>query len=524
MTQLPNNKESAPPLLEVMRADFIKVRAWLKTAATNFVAWTFATSIAGAWRRRWLAIFGFAAIWARAAANAHPIQLSGALLKDFTLYPFAALFSADIMRHVVMAALVFWLSLRLAAIYLDDVFELGDISIAEQYILQAVFASSYDTIHIRDGQVAREDQNSPVARIGGPGLVQVHLENTALFEKMDGTPRVIGPTSVPAVLDRFERLRAVVDLRNQAADFTAQGRTKDGIHISSQGAQVVYSVMRGNKEPTLDVPHPYREEAVEQIAYGQSVFKAFGGQDEKSSPGIKGTNSLKPPSLNMRTFIQSALRDFISQHTLSEFLASIRDPEIEQRRRQEETLQTEVERLSADTKESQVPKDTKMRSGKIPKNALFFSRDQITELIYREINTKAQQRGMELHWVDIGTWVLPDEAKAIPNQHLEAWNLSVENMAKGSPQHLETLCTESHNQELTRLFQEIPLSAFIEYQLNDLSYEQIVRELALIYREKLRNAWKSYEDRGEAPPEELDIVVRFLGWVTTKRIGEQDHA
>lgn len=512
---------NSPKLVEVMRADLRKTLRWSRRWATNFVAWTFETTRASGSRRRWLLILLASFLWARFALAAHPIAISDNLISDLLAYPFEALFAADVFRHVLVIATVFWLSLQLAAGYMDDVFELGDPSIAEKYILQAAFASVYSTIRISDGRIEKEHLNSPIARIGGPGLVKVNLDSAALFEKADGTPRIIGPTHKPAVLDRFERLRAIIDLRDQVADLHVQGRTKDGIHVSADGVQVVYSILRGKKEPTLKQPHPFDREAIERIVYRQTVSKSMHSGQGNSSSGNGSRRKSTNAGLNMRPFIQSALKEFIARSTLSEFLSSVREPEIETRNAQEETLRQEAENLAATPYPTIKPKDENRENPKsnnvFPVDG-FFSRDKITELFYEDVNRRAKKRGLELHWIDIGTWVLPEESKDIPNQHLEAWDLSLENMTMGSEENLRQIREDSYRIELKRLFQEVPLQTFYDLRLDQPNSDQMVRELAIEYREKLRNIWGLYEDKGITPPRELDTVVRFLNWTTIRRL------
>lgn len=522
MIQQEDSPSGPPPITEVMRSDLSKALHWFKEAATKFVAWMFATTQASGRRRRWLLVLLAAFVWARFASAAHPIDTEGDLLNALLTYPFQALFAADIFRHVLVIAVIFWLSLRLAAGYMDDVFEIGDITITEKYILQAVFSSAYDTINLKDGRVEKEHQKSPIAQIGGPGLVKVNLDNVALFEKADGSLRIIGPTQRPAVLDRFERLRAIIDLRDQVVDVDTSGRTKDGIHVSAKGVQVVYSVLRGKKEPTLDVPHPFDESAIEKIVFEQSVFKSLSANmsDSSNDNGL-GRKSART-SLNIRPFIQSSLRNFIAKSTLSEFLSSVREPEIEARKMQEETLRVEAENLTS----TPIPIKTEDEGSRENTDSLhlvdsdaFFSRDQITEMFYADVNRRAEKRGLQLHWIDIGTWVLPEESKDIPKQHLEAWDLSLENMARGSEDSLAAVRENSRARELTRLFQEIPLHTFYDLRVDQPDPDLMVRELAIGYREKLRNTWGLYEDKGITPPRELDAVVRFLNWVTIRKLG-----
>lgn len=522
MIQQEDSNSNPPPITEVMRADFSKALHWLREIATNFVAWMFATTQASGSRRRWLLIFLGAFMWARFASAAHPISTEGEMINALLIYPFQALFAADILRHVLVIATIFWLSLRMAAAYMDDVFEIGDITITEKYILQAVFSSDYDTITLKDGRIEKAHQKSPIAQIGGPGLVKVNLDNAALFEKADGSMRVIGPTQKPAVLDRFERLRAIIDLRDQVVDVSVSGRTKDGIHVSAKGVQVVYSVLRGKKEPTLKIPHPFDESAIEKIIFQQSVFKTLSTEDNNQSTedGLGGKSARA--SLNMRPFIQSSLRSFIAKSTLSEFLSSVREPEIEARKMQEETLRAEAENLASTPSPIKIKDEDGAEitdSIQLDNSDSFFSRDQITEMFYADVNRRAAKRGLQLHWIDIGTWVLPEESKDIPKQHLEAWDLSLENMANGSESSLAKVQEDSRARELTRLFQEVPLHTFYDLRIDQPDADMMVRELAIGYREKLRNTWGLYEDKGISPPRELDTVVRFLNWVTIRKLG-----
>ena len=84
-----------------MRADLSKALRWLREIATKFVAWMFATTQASGRRRRWLLIFLAALLWARFASAAHPIDTEGELFNALLIYPFRALFAADIFRHVL---------------------------------------------------------------------------------------------------------------------------------------------------------------------------------------------------------------------------------------------------------------------------------------------------------------------------------------------------------------------------------------------------------------------------------------
>lgn len=507
-TETPENK--LPTIWDVLRADLPNFSTWILQQITHFFEWLFSTT-AAAGARRLILVIGISAIWwARASMNILPITLTGNLFHDIILYPLDALFMPQIMRHVVLSAMMFWLIMRLAARYLDDIFELNDIFVAEKYLLQAIFGSDYDTINIRESDVAPEHMNSPIIRIGGPGKVKVHFDNAVLFEQANGSPEVYSPNDTIS-LARFERLRSVIDLREQVADMTVRERTKDGIHITAQGTQIVYSISRGGKEPTLEQPHPFDNEAIKKIVYSQGSPKSFKSRQDKTSQAdpIDTIN----PTINMPGFIQGQLRTFINKHLLSEFLTSIQQPEIEAKQKEKERLAEETQKF-AKTPTAKNPKEELSTDSPID-NAkdenIFTTRDKITQQFYDEINKTAKKRGMELHWIDIGTWVFPENTRKIHEQHLDAWNLAADNLKRGSEKAFEKSFKTAKRDELQRLYREVPLNAYFQYNhLKDEDSDYVIRMLLLSYWDRFRPVWRTFQDRGEKAPEEIEFVTRYL--------------
>jgi hypothetical protein len=196
---------------------FLFARALWEILLDFLVGRLFLTGGRSAAIRRWgVLVVGFI-LWTWLAFSRHPYAPNSEPVLYTLFYPFRSEFAPDVFKHVLIAVVVFWLAYRAAAIYLDDIFNLKNIRVAERFVRQSAFGSRYDSIEILNGEVAARDQNSPMFLIGGPGKVRVYLENAALFEKIGGDPRVIAPTSGPAgdgaqILDGFERLRLVVDL------------------------------------------------------------------------------------------------------------------------------------------------------------------------------------------------------------------------------------------------------------------------------------------------------------------------
>jgi hypothetical protein len=396
-------------------------------------------------------------------------------------------FIPEVLRHVIIFGLAVWIAFRVAAIYIDDIFELEDVSVGEGFIRKILFVGKYERILIRDGDIAPQSKNSPVYRIGGPGRVVVQFENAALFEKIDGSPRVIGPGR-PARLDGFERLRAVLDLRDQEIkDLTVSGRTRDGIIVTAKDARAMISIHRGAKVVGEDPNAGPRKldfstQAIENLVYG---------------------NPTRPWVTSARGGIIGQLGSFIRQHTLNEFLATI-TPE-------------EIDALKKDNRALGNPDST---NGKAPLGALteasgFKSRSDITEYFYDFMQSdpeKAEQRGFDLQWLGIGTWDTPE---IIPKQHLEAWELSAQNRIAGSEFTLNQIRRESRRKEMVRLIQEVPINAFAMLVSQDnTEVDEVKRQLVLAFREKLHRAYELIEAEGdEATSTALkDVLWHLSRW------------
>jgi hypothetical protein len=401
------------------------------------------------------------------------------------LYPLQALLAPRVLMVVLVAALSFWVAYRTAAIYLDDIYELGDIQLARRFILQAVFSSQYNFIAIREGEVQSELKKSPVYRIGGPGLVRVHLDSAALFEAIDGTPRVIGPTfDQPrgmAVLSGFERLRSIIDLRDQMNKYSLTGRTRDGIRIHLKDVNTLFSVYRGGQNASLMRPYPFDPLAIKRLVYGQGT-----------TSWVTATDSLT----------QRKFKEFIAQHSLSEFLAAVGAPEMEQARLAQAELRQAVEALAG----ASVPVPVQPPAN--PPD--FYSRaDVITELFSAEFAEEAARRGVEIKWIGGGTWELPDSI--VPQRHLEAWKLSRENLLRSSPAAMQQVNQESQVAELARLVDEVPIATY--QSTKELPSRDALRKLLLAYYKVLHEAYESYQ-QNPGDPAQMEWLRKVLVFLT----------
>ncbi len=458
-----NVPETRPGALGLFQRDARVISNWLRALLRNLTNWFFAFTQPAAHRRMLLLLLSALLLWLVLAIALFP---QGRADEPLLSQLMSAFFSGRILRHFLMIGLAFGLALILTAVYLDDIFELENLYVAELFIIEAAFALFYRRIRIQDGAVDPENQNSPIVQIGGPGIVDVHLENAALFEKVDGSPRVIKPTITrPVVLDGFERLRQVVDLRDQVVEMTVTGRTQDGIPITAKDVRLVFSIYRGEVKPDPQAafiqPYPFSEQAVLDLVYQQ-----------ESGPWVEG----------MRRMIRSELRQFISQHSLSEFLTT----------------------SNIEVTTSLVP------------------REEVADLFFdfaSGFSERARERGIELQWIGVGTWVLPSQI--IPERHLEAWRLSYETRARKNPATLQRIREENRLAELLRLVDEVP-TTFYTLLGQDVPGETVMAELIKSYREKIRSARDLYMAGEQPVPPELKSVLQHLDQITVADIERQE--
>lgn len=461
MAQPPSARNHAPSAWHVFQRDLSNIGSWFRREFEPFMDWLMAFTLRGAQRRAFLFIIFTIVLWLGLALLAQPVRWGfGPLPLQF----FTALFAVDVLRHLLVLGLALWLGLRMSAIYLDDVFELKDVSVAERFIRRAAFAGQYDRVTIKDGGIPPENRNSPVLRIGGPGWVDVHLENVAIFERVDGSPHIISPTQkYLAVLQGFERMRRVIDLRDQVIELTVESRTQDGIPVVAKDVKMVFSVYRGEhahlEDEAFPQPYPFEPQAVHVLVYKQGRGNWITA---------------------MQSLIRRELRQFISQHTLSEFLTNARV-------------------------ESTHP---------------FVPREQLTDLFYDfayGFSRRAVELGVQLNWIGVGTWVTPSEI--IPERHLEAWKLSGQTRVLKNEHVLHLLRNESRLSELIHLVDEI-LTTYYEQLSQDADPEQTMRQLLLTYREKLHNALDLYQGHNQPAPPELEAAIQHLTVLSAHWLGD----
>ncbi len=499
-------------------------RLWQKIFAIDL--WTSRLRFVAAWVVFFGVWFGLAlAIWPDSSMTSGRWML-------YLQAGLATLFSGMVWRVLVILAAVTVAAYRWAAVYLDDIYELYDEAVAARFIRQAAFALAYEVIEIKDGDVAPEHRSSPIVRIGGPGAVVVHVENAAVFEKVDGTPHEIGPTAgevqqgclaklLPmffrsrraadgvAYLEGFERLRAVVSLMPHQVTINMKARTREGVPVRVENVTAIYHVARRRGDGTLKQPYPFLENALINLVYNQEPPRA---------PGTQTIDHRKWARVAEGRLLRGALGSLVARHSLSEFLTTAGEleqqvlQEVAEELRQQarefsgaatsvsaldssgpaEEQQSQPEDLDQGAKDGRDSSDSTKHQPSLP----FLDREHIRKQILTRAQEGMHRLGVTLTWSGTGTWQTPPEISV--ENHLKAWRISLANQIRGSQDALIRLCEQERIGTIIKMIREGPVQSFRRIRQSMWTEERQVVEMIGDYLHLLRPVVDRLHQRGGA--------------------------
>ena len=451
------------------------------------------------WTRRISNIFS-----AMLSTSSTPEQFS-LVFNDFMAFLKIVATDPRILQYLPIFLAPFFIALQSAAIYLADVFELEDVSVARQFINAVALSGSNETLRIKHGEIAEEHMETPAYLIGGPGKVVVELDSVALFERADGTPHVIGPTgNKPGgkeSLEGFERFREAIDIRDHHVELRDQdekskavkSRSRDGIPIKATDVRLMFSIYRGkNPQPSAEIPYPFDEEAIKHIVY-------------------KATSRVTPHLINPSTFefswiqkiiglIRGRLGRFMSEHNLSEYLASIGIPELEKVKQREDKISQQMKELTQSEDDLSGQREAKPAPD-------FQARYKIKDLFAQfaeDFSNQTRSNGVELQWIGVGTWESP--INIVPEKHLAAWLLTQENLKMDSPEAMSKVEKTEVGEKMKDLIQKVPLDAFEEI-INPGKFSK--KQGKQPFKKGGKSDYEYYDDEDAIIPQEEMGMVQF---------------
>jgi len=125
-----------------------------------------------------------------------------------------------------------------------------------------------------------------------------------------------------------------------------------------------------------------------------------------------------------------------------------------------------------------------------------------------EFTKKAHNSGVELHWIGVGTWKTPIEL--IPEEHLEAWKLSNENLYLENREVLEKLEKNAIIQKMITLIQDVPITWHRRATVTENEQKKAMRSLLEDYRQQLLEAAEFMRAKGEAIPPNIEEAITHI--------------
>lgn len=383
----------------------------------------------------------------------------------------AAMFSAPVLRPLLAFTLPMVIALKISTVFIKNVWNLDKERTALRFFIQAFSGLFYQRLIIENGAVNPRQTNLPMLRIGGPGKVQVNLENAAVFEESNGHVDIIAPTvgqfRQAQHIISFERLRQVVDLRDQIIQnipIVIHSRTRDGIPLVVEGIRLNYSILR---DPRNHLEYSFSEVGLRNLIYdsphGETTGKMIG-------------------------MVRYELANFISQNSLEKFLAA------------------------ADITGEDAASQPSPMLHFVPRTAAFecFRNKGFIQ--------RAWQNGLQLNWIDIGAWSTP--ARFVTEKHHEAWRISCENLERRREIDLKRM--DARGAALMQLLLHYPLKDYQSNALDGLTQHQKY-SLLRTYMALLSSAAATYPEDAPAP-DELNRAIIFLSNYVNQYVQDTNQA
>lgn len=175
-----------------------------------------------------------------------------------------------VVRNMLPPVLMLSLAVWLVARFMQAVHGMSSLAEARVFLWTNLFGrlvvGRWPTIIVSEGKVVGGEQQPPV-RIGGPASIVVQNDSAVLLEQAGRLTRVIGPGS-SHVLQRFEKVRSVVDLRPRWHSLEVSGMSREGIPVRCT-VDVHYQINDRGEDAhaaTREKPHAFSEEAVFKAA------------------------------------------------------------------------------------------------------------------------------------------------------------------------------------------------------------------------------------------------------------------
>ncbi len=204
----------------------------------------------------------------------------------------------------------------------------------------------------------------------------------------------------------------------------------------------------------------------------------------------------------MADLIRSSLAEFMNHNMLGEYVAGVGDREMELTQFREDTILSQTLRLSTDLRDVSTASE--------PREPKFHGRSELTARFLDEnegFAQRAREQGLELHWIGVGTWKMPDESsrEAVKQKHLEAWQFHRETAARSHPKAIGAVAEGALVEEKLRLIRYVPLASHQRNQARYQDKDVLVECLLQDFWEQMGDVLNLCYENGTLSPEQARL-------------------
>jgi hypothetical protein len=211
--------------------------------------------------------------------------------------------------YILLMLIAFTNSYISAALYLKNLYELPDLSLALEYLTACAFLPSMrPTIKVSNGKLVTEKGKiNLIQRIGGPGVVYVESKNVVLFEKLTGYSQIVGEGEHD--IHRYEFIREAMSLDEQHCLLdVVKAITVDGIRVRVNQIHVRYKLRERENLWTTSVG-----ETMDGEAY-RNAIKNLSDNRLVSEIGLLSLEA------TVKGIIAAAIQRYINKHTIDQII------------------------------------------------------------------------------------------------------------------------------------------------------------------------------------------------------------
>lgn len=229
------------------------------------------------------------------------------------------------------------LAMQRAGRFIKEFYSLKSDHLGQDHLMRLLFNIGKGVSAKADsGQLDVSAGHEAINQVGGPGSVAVNSGTLVVLERGGGFSRMAGPGMV--TLFTFERVRAVIDVRQLSRSKTETAQTKDGIEVKVDTSVTIKLTSQMANEP---IPQPEARQPVGRLIAAWLGFKAKANKQPDKLPASPEVARMivyeSPAGMNWDTTVSTGIGEVIPQKMLDELWAP-EDPAHNPRREMVEEL------------------------------------------------------------------------------------------------------------------------------------------------------------------------------------------